>query len=159
MTTRLARQVAQFHKEFGVSIRDVPTVLEKDEVALRLSLILEEAFELADALYGHLADFDIAKEIVANAIRNREPRVDLAEFADACGDLDYVVEGARLAFGIDGEPIAAEIHRCNMLKVGGERRDDGKILKPKTWEPPKISEELERQMREGGIGKMLKQKP
>ena len=40
-----------------------------------------------------------------------------------------------------------EIHRSNMTKVGGEKRADGKILKPEGYEPPN----LEPILREAGV--------
>ena len=60
-------------------------------------------------------------------------------------DLDYVVEGTRLEFEIDGGPIAVEVHRSNMAKVGGPVREDGKRLKPPGWTPPDIAGELRKQ--------------
>ncbi len=51
-----------------------------------------------------------------------------------------MVEGGRLVFGVDGEPIADEIQRSNMDKFrdGIKRRADGKILKPEGWTAPDI---------------------
>jgi predicted HAD superfamily Cof-like phosphohydrolase len=60
-------------------------------------------------------------------------------------DLDYVVEGTRLEFGIDGEPIAAEVHRANMAKTEGPVAPDGKRLKPPGWTPPDIAGVLRKQ--------------
>lgn len=74
--------------------------------------------------------------------------VDLVEFADALADLDYVIEGTRLEFGINGAPIAAEVHRSNLSKLGPNGpmlREDGKILKPPGWTPPDIAGELRKQ--------------
>jgi hypothetical protein len=46
---------------------------------------------------------------------------------------------------IDGAPIAAEVHRANMAKVGGPKSPTGKQLKPPGWTPPDIFGELKRQ--------------
>ena len=62
----------------------------------------------------------------------------LVDVADALGDLLVVVYGAGLAFGLDLEPIFKEIHRTNMLKIGGPTRADGKQLKPEGWQPPDL---------------------
>jgi len=72
---------------------------EKRHVAfLRLQLMIEEMAEVAEALGMH----------------------DLTEVAHEMADLDYVVQGTVLAFGLDGthEPCVAEIHRANMSKLG-----------------------------------------
>jgi predicted HAD superfamily Cof-like phosphohydrolase len=68
--------------------------------------------------------------------------VDLPDFVDALGDIDYVIEGTRSVFGVDGAPIAAEIHRANMSK---EPNGWGKPAKPANWTPPDIEWELRRQ--------------
>jgi hypothetical protein len=72
-------------------------------------------------------------------IRTCPVRVDMVELADGFADLDYVVEGARLEFGIHGQEIADEVQRANMAKVGGPIREDGKRLKPAGWKPPDIA--------------------
>ena len=56
----------------------------------------------------------------------------------ALAGLDYVVEGARLEFGINGLPIADEVHRANMAKAGGPKRADGKHMKPEGWTPHEV---------------------
>lgn len=49
---------------------------------------------------------------------------------------------AAIDLGIDIKPLFEEVHRTNMLKVGGPTRADGKILKPEGWQPPRIRELL-----------------
>ena len=87
----------------------------------------------------------MAEEILGYAIHNAEIKVRLPEFIDATHDLDYVVEGTRLECGVDGAPIAAEVHRANMAKAHGPMREDGKRLKPEGWTPPDIEGELVKQ--------------
>ena len=101
-------------------------------------------FEFLEALYGSQPEWEMCKSMVANVLLTKEPKVNLAEVADALGDLDYVVEGSRLAFGIDGESVADEIHRSNMLKVGG-KVCEGKQLKPLQWQKPDIEGVLMKQ--------------
>ena len=64
---------------------------------------------------------------------------DLVEMVDALCDLLYVTYGAAVDLGVDLQPFFAEVHRCNMAKVGGRRREDGKWLKPAGWTPPDIA--------------------
>lgn len=85
----------------------------------RSKLIIEEADEFVDAAY----------------------KMNIYEMADALGDLLYVIYGAALTFGIPLEAVFNEIHRSNMTKVvDGKviRREDGKVMKPESYEPPNI---------------------
>jgi len=112
-----ALKVANFHRKFGQPIAEKPGINRGD---LRSRLILEEAFETAQAIW----------------------RGDLVEAIDGMCDLLYVVHGTALEFGIDLDPFFAEVHRSNMKKEGGPSRADGKILKPEGWKPPRISDIL-----------------
>lgn len=149
MTTERQRRLIAFHRAFDVPILHKPQVPDIERVRLRLRLIAEEFFELLDAcdspdLDGEAA-IDRARIAVRSFIDYIALDVDLEMLADSLADLDYVVEGTRLEFGIDGEPIEAEVHRANMAKVGGPVREDGKRLKPPGWTPPDIEGELRRQ--------------
>jgi predicted HAD superfamily Cof-like phosphohydrolase len=113
--------VAEFHRRFGSPPPGQPD-LERFPGALRVRLIQEEADEFAQA--------------VAEG--------DVAEMVDALCDLLYVTYGAAVDLGVDLEPFFAEVHRSNMAKVGGRRREDGKWLKPAGWMPPDIAGLLSR---------------
>lgn len=142
----LRSQVAEFHKAFGVPDATTPAVPSDERVRLRLRLVAEEFFELL-AASSALTRYDLEsiEEGVREFIDDTGTVVDLPAFADALADLDYVIEGTRLEFGIDGAPIAAEVHRANMAKLGGGARADGKITKPAGWTPPDIAGELRKQ--------------
>jgi len=125
-----------------------------ERVRLRARLIAEEFFETLEAMFrlGVYEDdvvtgpmYDNAKIGVLRAIERAEVDVLMTDLVDGLADLDYVIEGTRLEFGVNGAPVAAEVHRSNMAKVGGEVRPDGKILKPKGWTPPDIDGELRKQ--------------
>jgi predicted HAD superfamily Cof-like phosphohydrolase len=113
--------VAEFHRRFGSPPPAEPD-LERFPGALRVRLIQEEADEFAQA--------------VAEG--------DLAEMVDALCDLLYVTYGAAVDLGVDLQPFFAAVHRSNMAKVGGRRREDGKWLKPEGWTPPDIAGMLAR---------------
>ena len=90
-------QVAQFHQTFGAPILAEPTIPSTDRCGLRVSLLAEELDELKEA-------------IAAN---------DLVEIADALCDLQYVLSGAVLEFGL-GEKFVDlfnEVQRSNMSKA------------------------------------------
>lgn len=135
-------QVLEFHRQFGVPSPAIPGVPDRKRVELRMLLIGEEFAELLSAC-GYR---EAAKRVdCAMDYLSATDRVDLEEVADALADIDYVVEGTRLEFGIRGEPIAAEVHRSNMAKVGGGANAAGKITKPPGWTPPDIAGALKRQ--------------
>lgn len=45
-----------------------------------------------------------------------------------------------LGLGVDLAPFFKEVHRTNMHKLEGPKREDGKQLKPPGWKPPRIEE-------------------
>lgn len=90
-------QVAEFHKTFNAPILETPQIPSKERCELRVSLLQEELNELKDAI----ADKD------------------MVEIADALCDLQYVLSGAVLEFGL-GEKFPAlfnEVQRSNMSKA------------------------------------------
>jgi len=60
----------------------------------------------------------------------------LIDVIDALCDLIVVIHNVSNAMGIDLEPFFDEVHKKNMEKAGGPKRDDGKQLKPEGWTPP-----------------------
>lgn len=114
------QRVREFHLAFGHPVLSEPRIPGKDRVALRIELIEEELKELKDAIEDN----------------------DIVEIADALGDLDYVVNGAALEFGINLSEVTSEIHRSNMTKLGRDGRPvyrtDGKVLKGPDYEPPDL---------------------
>ena len=90
-------QVAEFHKTFNAPILDTPQIPAKERAALRVSLLQEELDELKKAIDDN----------------------DLTEVADALCDLQYVLSGAVLEFGL-GEKFVElfnEVQRSNMSKA------------------------------------------
>lgn len=147
-------QVREFHELCGDVDPDVPTMPAEKIVRLRLRLVLEEAFELfaasvAKGVGGETSsDQDTVESLWAEtraAIDALTIFPDLVEIADALADIDYVVAGTRLAYGIQRKAVADEVHRSNMAKAhdGVILRDaKGKILKPEGWAPPNIRKAL-----------------
>lgn len=90
-------QVAEFHKTFNAPILDKPQIPSKERCELRVSLLQEELNELKQAIEDH----------------------DIVEIADALCDLQYVLSGAVLEFGL-GEKFVKlfnEVQRSNMSKA------------------------------------------
>lgn len=61
----------------------------------------------------------------------------LETLADKC----WVTSSQGL--GVDLRPFFREVHRTNMHKLKGPKREDGKQLKPPDWQPPRIAEMYE----------------
>lgn len=89
--------VTEFHKTFQHPILDEPTIPSKNRCDLRVSLISEELSELVEA------------------IENK----DLVEVADALCDIQYVLSGAILEFGLKDKfnDLFNEVQRSNMSKA------------------------------------------
>jgi len=90
-------KVAEFHRTFKHPILPNPVLPPIERCKLRVSLLAEELKELEDAIKDN----------------------DIKEVADAFCDLQYVLAGAILEFGL-GEKFGelfAEVHRSNMSKA------------------------------------------
>ncbi len=89
--------VAEFHKTFQHPILEHPTIPTEKRCELRVSLIAEELKELEEA------------------IQNK----DLVEIADALCDIQYVLSGAVLEFGLKNKfnALFEEVQRSNMSKA------------------------------------------
>ena len=90
-------QVAEFHRTFNAPILDTPQIPSKERCELRLTLLQEELNELREAI----ADDNIV------------------EVADALCDLQYVLSGAVLEFGLGDKFVELfnEVQRSNMSKA------------------------------------------
>lgn len=135
--------VRQFHEKFGHPIANAPTVASPDSRVLRLRLILEEAAELAQAAGLTIFVRSYAEGEPLVDINHSGGSPDIVGMADALGDLDYVVQGANLVFGLPAEAISSEIHRSNMSKLDADGkpiyREDGKVMKGPNYSPPALA--------------------
>lgn len=144
---RTINKVREFHQAFGVTDAAAPHPCSAEIRELRVRLIAEELCELCDALGVALSLTSTGgyTNFVARAYAE-DAAVDLVETADALGDLDYVVQGANLVFGIPAGAVMDEIHRSNMSKLGDDGkpvlRGDGKIAKGPRYTPPDIAKVL-----------------
>lgn len=121
------RMVQEFHKQFEIHVSPTPSIPDEPTQILRKRLIQEEFDELQEAM--------------------REK--DLSSIAKELADLLYVVYGTAVSLGIDMEPVFREVHRSNMSKVGGHKREDGKWVKPPTYSPAQLDDLLAAQMGSG----------
>jgi predicted HAD superfamily Cof-like phosphohydrolase len=89
--------VAEFHKVFKHPILNTPQLPDDKRCKLRVSLLTEELKELEHAI----------------------EQKDLVEIADAFCDLQYVLSGAILEFGLGDkfDQLFKEVQRSNMSKA------------------------------------------
>lgn len=111
-----------FHEAFGLPVRNRPTVdIPAGEADLRQALLDEEVEELRAAVAA----------------------ADVVGIADALADIVYIACGTAHSYGIDLDAVVTEVHRSNMTKLGGDGRpiyrDDGKVLKGPSYEPPQLA--------------------
>ena len=104
--------VREWHEAFDVPVENVPTIPEQ-RAQMRLDILEEEVAELRAAVEAG----------------------DLVEALDALCDIQYVLDGTFLEFGLHQlkQDAMAEVHSSNMSKLGADGRpvlrDDGKVLK------------------------------
>lgn len=141
--------VAQFHRVTDNPVLEYPQVPPRERCTLRMALIAEEFFEVAEAMYAGNPDvhwqLEVIRDSFTSIIEKYEPAPDVVALADGLCDLDYVVEGTRLEFGIDGAPVLAEAQKSNLSKTDAPRRSDGKTLKGPNYTPPDIARVLREQ--------------
>ncbi len=111
------RDQEKFMKACDQSVNE----FNKDQFNLYVTLIEEEANELADAITAH----------------------DQVETVDALIDILVVTIGALHSIGADAEGAWKEVMKTNFAKIDREtgkvrKREDGKVLKPQGWTPPDL---------------------
>ncbi len=118
-------QVTEFHETYGLPVRAEQDISCEQTKALRINLLAEELDELKEALANN----------------------DTLETLDALIDLQYVLDGAFLSFGLHHVKDAAfeEVHRSNMSKLGEDgkpirRPEDGKVMKGPNYFKPDLAQ-------------------
>lgn len=125
MTKSTLESVQEFHETYGLPVLDQPDISDRKTNTLRINLLAEELDELKDAL----------------------EQGDLVETLDALVDLQYVLDGAFLSFGLQHLKDSAfeEVQRSNMSKLDENgrpivREEDGKILKGPNYFKPDLAQ-------------------
>lgn len=120
-------QVGEFHRAFNVPVKFSPELPDSERQELRIKLLYEELQELQDAMATG----------------------DLTGVLDALCDLQYVLDGTFLEFGMGHIKTLAfyEVHRSNMSKLGNDGkpilRDDKKVLKGPNFSGPDLKQFIE----------------
>jgi predicted HAD superfamily Cof-like phosphohydrolase len=91
------KMVEEFHKTFGAPILETPQIPSKERCDLRVKLLQEELDELKEAIENN----------------------DLVEACDALCDMQYILSGSNLEFGVGDkfDELFNEVHRSNMSKA------------------------------------------
>jgi predicted HAD superfamily Cof-like phosphohydrolase len=116
------RKVLEFHGTFDLPVQFDPGLCDPTNDQLRIELLREEVEELAEALEAH----------------------DLVKMLDALTDIQYVLDGAYLTWGLARMKVVAfdEVHDSNMTKQfeDGPRKHPitGKILKGPNYREPNL---------------------
>lgn len=125
MSKTTLEQVQIFHETYGLPVKDAPDISDPKTNALRVNLLQEEVDELKEAL----------------------EQGDMVEVLDALTDIQYVLDGTYLSFGLQDvkTPAFEEVQRSNMSKLGEDgkpivREEDGKILKGPNYFKPDIAQ-------------------
>lgn len=129
-----SEMVQEFHQVFGCDIDERSMGAIQD----RLTLLDEEYGELMEELVDWTGDDG------GDFGGIRDPRyIDWEKVAKELTDILYIVHGAAVAWGIDLAEAMRIVHESNMSKIwpdGRPRvRQDGKILKPPTYQVPDMS--------------------
>ncbi len=130
MSKTTLEQVQEFHETYGLPVEAEQTLGSAQTQELRVNLLAEEVEELQEALAAG----------------------DMVEVLDALTDIQYVLDGAYLSFGLQGVKRAAfdEVHRSNMSKLGADgkpirREGDGKVMKGPNYFKPDMAQFVDAQ--------------
>lgn len=121
---------------------------ENSDIDLRIKVVDEEAKELAIAMEQYMRAVDRgvfndgASQEVVDLFQSAEVNV-----ADGIADLIWTLLGLANCMDIPFDLIWEEVKDSNFSKIKFDgtvdRREDGKILKPDTYHPPRILEMIE----------------
>lgn len=97
MNNNYLGMVEKFHNTFGAPVLDTPQIPSKERCNLRIKLLQEELDELKDAIENN----------------------DLVEVCDAFCDIQYILSGSILEFGVGDKfnDLFNEVQRSNMSKA------------------------------------------
>lgn len=155
MLSNEAAQVREFTEGAGFVCAAQPQPLSKEEVIFLLRMVLSEMTELAQTVTPNLeAALEMLHQCVGVDVKpHHEPPAEalplMAQQYDALVDAWYYMHNAAVKKGVDLSALFQVVHAANMAKKWPDgkfhRREDGKIMKPPTWQEPDIVGEIKRQ--------------
>lgn len=143
--------VKDFHQSFNLPVLDKPELPEKlnsidfRDIIYKLSTELEWAevrLKEIDAKGNQrLVRMRLLIEEFAEYV-NAEIDDDIVEVADSLGDMQYIINGTALVYGIPLDDVYKDIHNNNMSKLGPDGKPvivNGKVQKPADYQPVNLS--------------------
>ena len=108
-----------------------------EQVKLYMRLIEEEVGETREG-------------VTALSLRQKPTVAQLADAVDGALDVIVVAIGLLHSLGVDPQPLWDEVAYSNRKKIDPatgkvRKREDGKVLKPDGWEPPRLAELIAKQ--------------
>lgn len=120
------KKVENFHYAFNIPIEDKPKIPSRERCELRQNILEEEVNELKESWENN----------------------DLEGVADALVDINYVLYGTVLEFGMQDKfnQMFEEVHNSNMSKLDDDGnpilREDGKVMKSHNYYSPDLGKFL-----------------
>lgn len=89
------------------------------------------------------SQYELYKNLIREEVKELEDSETDVDALDALVDILVVTIGAIHSMGADGEGAWKEVMRTNFAKIDKDtgkvrKREDGKVLKPIGWVPPKL---------------------
>ena len=113
----------------------------EDILEFRLRLLYEEIEEFYRELQVVVEEeYEGEKILVVEDIPVEE--VDWQNLTKEMSDIIYVIVGMAHTLGLPLKEVFRRVHESNMTK-DGSKRDDGKVLKGDTYEPPVLEDLFE----------------
>ena len=130
--------VRAFMEAGGQAVRDMgdPGIPAEVDLMLGRRMLAEEVDEMGEAIEAMVAAQEAGDTVAA--------REALVDYADALGDVVYVVIGRAVQAGIDLQAVLEEISASNMSKIDWVNREpwvvkpDGKIGKDHHYRAPDL---------------------
>jgi len=156
-----AEKVREFTFEAGQPVPETPQVMNVGEVNFIVKMILDELLELYSTVLPPQRAKSVMMKMIEEAKEVRKMNCGpndqheiIAEQGDAFVDIWYYSLNCMAKKGVNLSAIFDLVHNANMAKRDPqtgkfEKRQDGKIIKPRGWRAPNVGAEIKRQLQQG----------
>jgi len=156
-----AEKVREFTFEAGQPVPETPQPMNVREVNFVVKMVLDELLELYSTVLPPqraksvmMKMIEEAKEVRKMSTGPNDQHELIAEQGDAFVDIWYYSLNCMAKKGVNLSSIFDLVHNANMAKRDPQtgkfnKRDDGKIIKPRGWRAPNVGAEIKRQLQQG----------